>query len=506
MLTSVERTYRSSRRDDGYALIAAVAIVGLVGLLVATMVAVTLRETRQTGRDRQRSAAVTSAEGAVDKSLANIQEAAPDALPCGTSTVADSEARPDTLTIATTVTYFDASGAPIDCTLVQDATSNVVASSALVKSTSTSTPIAGQAPAVRTIETAVRLTPAFANGLDKAIFGNSGVTLANKTELYGRNGTPDADIYTNGSFTCSNNEHFRGSIYAQGSIVLSNSCRIDVDAWSKLGFTSDSPQATVSGDVKVSQGTATINAGTILGNVKAQAISPASWCTSHPDHCTIGVGVVTDPPSYTFPQLNWNSTVAQEWAEAGYATVVTDNNCTYSGNGSNGPGQWIVDNGNHLTGPTILTTTCQVVLQNPNNNPACGNKRVCLNDNLAVFADGGITISNTLTITSTDQTSRHLYLIQPYDAVPSPCTTIGINLDNQVTISPTVTELLYSPCSVRKANNTDHYGQIYAGGYAQIDNQLTMYYTPLPVWGVDATTTKVESYSADILYKRENLS
>ncbi|MGN6243391.1 MAG: hypothetical protein ACTHQ3_06920 [Motilibacteraceae bacterium] len=493
--------------DDGVALVMAIAIVGLVSVFVATLLVFTLRESAQTGRDRQRSEAITSAEGAVDVAMASIQQQDPTTLPCDTTAVTNTQSKPDTMTIATTVTYFDVNGVQLSCSDVQNPSSNVAAATALIKSTSTTTPIAGQAPAVRTIESEVRLTPSFAQGLDKAIFGDAGVTLANKTELYGQGTSPDADIYTNGNFACQNNEHFRGSVYAQGSISLSNSCTIDVDAWAKTGFNSTNPQSTVSGDVKVSSGTAQIDAGTIGGKVIAQSVSPSSWCTSHPGKCTTGNGVVSDPPSQAFPILNWDSNTAAQWAANGYTNVVTNNDCGYSGSSSNGPGQWMVDHGNSLSGPTVLLTSCQVVIQNPNKNNACGNKTVCLNNNLAVFASGGVTISNTLTITSTNTTTRNLYLIQPYNAVSThPCTSQGINLDNQVSISSTINELLYSPCTIRKANNTDHYGQIYAGGVAQVDNQLTMYYRPLPVWGLSNTTNKVKYYSMDILYKRETTS
>lgn len=502
---------RRGGSDDGVALVMAMAIVGLVSVFVATLLVFTLRENAQTGHDRQRSEAITSAEGAVDLTMASIQQQDPTTLPCGTTSVTNTASKPDTMTIATSVSYFDVNGAALSCSDVQNPSSNVAAATAVIKSTSTTTAIAGQAPAVRTLESEVRLTPTFAQGLDKAIFGDAGVTLANKTELYGQGTSPDADIYTNGSFTCSNNEHFRGSVYAQGSISLSNSCTIDVDAWAKTGFTSSNPQSTVSGDVKVSSGPAEIDSGTIGGKVIAQSVSPASFCTGQPGKCTTGTGVVSDPPSQSFPILNWNSTTAAQWAANGYTNVVTldSSQCTtYTGesgsSSSNGPGQWIVDKANSLPGPTVLVTPCAVVIQNPNKNVACGNKTICLNNNLAVFASGGITVSNTLTIQSTNSTTRNLYLVQPYDSVSvHPCTTSGISLDNQVSIASTINELLYSPCTVRKANNTDHYGQIYAGGTAEIDNQLTMYYRPLPVWGLSNTTNKVKYYSMDILYKRE---
>lgn len=504
MLLNITR--RRAQGDEGIALVVAIAIVALAVSMTATMLVLTLRETRDTGHNRQRAEAVSTAEGAVDRTLATVQSAAPASLPCGTSTVTNTQSKPDTMTIATTVTYYDAAGNTRSCSEIQNPSSGIVATGALVRSTATSQRLGNALPAVRTMESYLRLTPAYAQGLDKAIYGYAAVTFSNQADIYGSGASPDADIYTNGNFACANNEHFHGSVYAQGSIALANQCVIDVNAWAKIGYTMSNAQATVSGDVMVSQGAAAITNGTISGKVKAVSVVPSTWCTANPGKCVTGAGVVSDPPVQNFPQLSWNATTQAAWEAQGF-TVVTPTGSYASCSGTtNGPGQWIVDNGNTLTGPTILRTTCPVIIANPNNNAACGNKTVCLNNNLAVFADGGIFISDTLRITSTTTATRNLYLIQPYNAAASPCTTMGINLDNQVTVDGTVNELLYSPCTVRKANNTDHYGQIYAGGTAQVENQLTMYYRPLPVWGVNGSTNKVNSYALDILYKRERLN
>lgn len=482
---------RRSDDDAGVALVVSVALIGLVSILMLTIVGYALRENASSGRDRQRSSAVMTAEGSVDAMLARIQSSAPGSLPCGTQPpVTVAQAVPDTLVSTTAVTYYDAAGAQVACGSV--ATAPVA--QARVVSVVESTPVAGRAPARRAMETLVRLTPTFAHGLDKAIFGSAGVQLANHGEVFGRNGAPDADVYTNGDFTCNNNQRYHGSVYAQGSITLAGTCTIDVDAHARTGFRADNSGVSVSGRVLVSHGGASlVRHATVSQQVRTSGA--ISWDSCTPTKCFPATSV-EPPPSQPFPVLNWNPTVRAEWAANGYPNVVENNDCALTGD-ANGPGRWIMTNAASTSrGKTVLVTNCQVVIQGNNNT-------VALAEDLAVFARGGVSFRNSLTIRSTTTAQRRLYLVQPYDSVPSPCTSDGITLDNRVTIESTVDELIYTPCSIRKANNSDHYGQLYAGGRVVIDNRLTMFYRPLPVWGVTAPTTTVSSYSLDVAYKRE---
>jgi Tfp pilus assembly protein PilX len=495
MLTKLIARSRA-RGDDGVALVVAIALLGLSGTLMLTMMTLVIREGRQTGHDRARATAVTTAEGGVDKALANIQTASVAGVPCGSSTSTVSQAKPESMSITTTVTYYDAAGAVVSCSTIKNGT--VTATQALIKAVSTGTPSGGGQTVKRSVESLVQLKPKYANDLDKAIFGNSAVVVENSFDLYGQSG-PDADIYTNGDFTCSHNEHYRGSIYAQGSITLSNSCTIDVNAWAKTGFTSNNTQSTVSGDVLVSNGSANISAGTVGGKVKAVSITPSSYCTANPSKCVTGTGATTPPIAVSFPQVGDSTT---SWVAAGY-TVVTKNDCS-SLSSSNNPGSWIDTQGQSLTGKTLLVTSCMLEFDT-------SVKTIDLSNDLAIFASGGVSLSNSLIFKSTNTTNHYLYFIQPYS---STCTNAtvggksykrGIYLGNQVQMESTISELLYTPCDVIKANLSSTYGQIYAGGTAYISNNTSAYYVPIPVFGAIATKI-VTSYTADILYKRETLS
>jgi len=374
------------------------------------------------------------------------------------------------------------------------------AAQASVRSSAVSIPRGGGQQVTRTMETLVQLKPKYANDLDRAIFGDAGVTVSNNFDLYGQTG-PDADVYTNGNFSCAHNEHFRGSIYAQGTISLSNTCTVDVNANSKTGFTMSDSGAYVGGDVLVSNGPANITAGTVAGKVKATSVTPTSYCTSNPNKCVIGTGAAPAPPSIAFPQMGTSTT---GWQNAGYTVV----NLSACDNSNNSPDGFLANQGQSLTGKTLIVVTGNCPLRFKTNV-----KTVALNQDVAVFDPYGIDLENSLTFTSKDSTSHYLYFVQPYGSTCGPATgssgsgtfPLGIYLGNLVTMDPTISELLYTPCDVHKANQSSTFGQIYAGGTAYVDNKTDAHYVPIPVFDVTATK-RVLSYTSDILYKREVLN
>src|SRR3954462_1024840 len=248
--------------DEGVALLIAIALTALAAAMMITMTMIVIRENRSTGRDRDRSVSVMTAEGGIDTALAQIQNAAIASIPCGTTTTTGNSSNPEVVTLTTTVKYFNAAGTQLSCPL----TDTMYAAQASVRSSAVSIPKGGGQQVTRTMETLVQLKPKYANDLDRAIFGDAGVTVSNNFDLYGQTG-PDADVYTNGNFSCAHNEHFRGSIYAQGTITLNGPCTGDVNAWAKNGFNSEDTKSSVGGDVLVSNGNADISAGTIGGKV-----------------------------------------------------------------------------------------------------------------------------------------------------------------------------------------------------------------------------------------------
>jgi Tfp pilus assembly protein PilX len=484
---------RRPRGDDGVALLYAIAIVGLVGLMTLTLVSISIADGKSTGRDRARSQAVTSAEGAVDLALAKVQAASLADIPCG-GTVTNVEAVPDSMQITTTVQFYAADGAALPC----PPAANDIATQALIKSVSVATPAGGGSTATRSVETLVQLEPKMANDLDKAIFGDAGVSIGQNFDLYGQSG-PDADIYTNGDFSCANNQRFRGSVIAQGSITMANKCTIDVDAWARNGVSLSNANSVVSGDVLVSHGNATISGGTVGGKVQAVDVLPDSWCTANPAKCVEGEAAAPPPTQQDFPQLKGDDATIAAWTNEGY-NVVYLAGCT--ANDNTNPGRWIADKADDITQKTLIRTPCRVSFQ-PNVNT------VKLAQDLAVFADRGVSISQSVVFSSTDSTIRQLHLVHPYDfadRVSETCTSIdpGISLTQQVQMTATLKELLYSPCNVSKRNLGVLTGQVYGGGYVEIGQQTDVTYAPMDVFGVISQNV-VESYTADVLYKRENV-
>src|SRR3954453_11396656 len=328
--------------DEGVALLVAVALTALAAAMMITMMMLVVRENNSTGRDRDRSVSVMTAEGGIDTALAQIPKAAVSSIPCGSTTTTGSSANPEVVTLTTTVKYFDAAGTQLPCPL----TDTMYAAQASVRSSAVSIPRGGGQQVTRTMETLVQLKPKYANDLDRAIFGNAGVTVSNNFDLYGQSG-PDADVYTNGSFTCDQNEHFRGSIYAQGAITVSGTCTIDVNANAKTGFSMTNTKANVGGDVLVANGSANVSSGTVGGKVKAVSVTPASYCTSNPSKCVTGAGSAPVPPVIAFPQVGQTTT---DWVSNGY-TVVPVSACDHSVNSADG---YLANKGQSLTGKTLL--------------------------------------------------------------------------------------------------------------------------------------------------------
>lgn len=489
-----------ARGDDGIALVVAIALIALVGMLIASMVAVAMYESRSTGRDRQRSQAVMAAEQSVDTLMSQIQSTALTAVPCGPQTSSVSVVS-DRLALTGDVTYYDQGGTAVACTAVRAGTTRVYQAS--ITATATSEALMNQAPAARTVEMLVNLHPEFANDLTKAIFGDAGVNLDNAADIYGENGAPNADLYANGDVTCNNNQHFYGSIYAQGTVSMSNRCVVEVDVAARNGFNATNPQVAVNGRITVSNGNISLTKAQVGQQALASGTVTGDICST-PNKCFPGTAVAA-PPAQAFPILNWDAATQSEWAANGYTNVITFSGSSCTGsipNPYNGKADWVGYQlylmAPHLTQNTIVVSTCpqKVMFQGLD---------LDLSANLAIFSTPGFVFSNNTGISSTDSTTRNLYLIQPYNAVSThPCTADGISLDNQVTVDPTIEMLMYSPCSIRKANNTTHYGQIYSGGQVNINNKLTMYYHPLPVFGI-ASSTVIEAYAVEIQYKRENL-
>lgn len=131
-------------------------------------------------------------------------------------------------------------------------------------------------------------------------------------------------------------------------------------------------------------------------------------------------------------------------------------------------------------------------------------KTIPLSNDLAIFADGGFSSSNQVGFSSSvTGTSHNLYWVQPYDAVPHPCTSTGISTDQQFSLTDDVNMFLYSACNIAFANSSHHVGQIYGGGNVQINNQFNLQFKEIGVVGIDPASQPTVGYNASVVYKRE---
>jgi hypothetical protein len=484
--------------DEGMAIVMAMLVMLVVTGVIFAMIAYISETNRGSGRDRQRAADVAAAEAGVDAGYVALQATGAN-LPCTTLTGGVNGA-PDQASYSATITYIYTDGTQSTaCPSTMTAKGAPV--SALIRSQGTAAVPAPGLSTARTFESLVNLKPILGNGFNKAIFSNGNLTTSNKTTVNGNQGS-NADIYTNATFTCQNNEIIHGSLYAQGGANFANSCSIDGDLYTKLDITMDSSQV-IGGRMMSSQGNITWKQNqnpTVGGTIQAKGtITNDVPCTNNPGKCFPGA-TIPDPPYLPFPIVRATSPYIDEWldpAKGGYTQIAdpfAGAACTKANVKT-----WFGSQPQTLTSKSLLITNCAIVFAN--------SVTLSLKNDLAIFSYGGFTSQNQLNINSTVTGTNHkIYWIVPYEAAASiPCTSPGINFQNNVSITSDVDMMAYSPCSIYIANNSTHFGQIYGGSDVNIVNQFNMYYEPLPMFGVDTSNLPTLGYNVDVLYKRETI-
>ncbi len=426
------------RDDDGVALIVSIALIGLVGVLMLTILVYALGETRASGRDRQRASSVTAAEGQLDVTLAQIQNSRPLRCPADTQpSVASQQSAADVVDIVVDVTYYDAAGNPVDCVTLTSG----VATEAKVVSTGTSQPLAGQAPAQRKIETLVRLTPTFQTGLQQAIFGNAGVSLKATVRCSARTASPMPTstpmatspaprAATRCTRAASTPRETPGSPDPASSRSMSTPptgcCSTAPARWAGASWSArqrrpgcGAHRRSAGPDVRhhrldrLRHERQQVRAGTGRGLHRRPTTSRRSTGTHHAS----GVG---------------GCRIRQHRHEPDQLHVDQHTN--------NQPTQWLLDNANDPNrGPTVLVTPCRLELSK-------NAGTIQLADDLVIFAAVASPSSAASPSAPTALSSGASTSSSPTTPASQPCD-IGIKLDNRVTIESTVDDLLYTPCN-----------------------------------------------------------
>lgn len=479
--------------ERGSVLVVAMMVMGVAMSLAILIVTVSITSGRTSGQDRQRLSTIDAAEAGIDGAYASIQTSGL-ALPCQwpTSGNVDTKTYPDATSTQATITYYNAGGTALACTGGSLPTGSAPARAVIASIGST-----GPAPGgvkQRKMEALINLLPVGGNTLQRAIYGNSGIAISNNALVDGNVGT-DADLYSNGNFTCGNSPQIRGSIFAaSGSITMNQTCSADGDVWA-LNSVTLSGNKTIGGNVRSTTSTITADGNTTVnGTLTAKGAIAWSGCSASAGKCLANQSAVPYPPSQAFPALRGNATVQAAWTAAGYV-VITQPAGVACGSAT---GDWIASHAASLSQKTMLRTACAVEFRNT--------KDVAFAQDFALFADGGIRTSNQVTfLSSSEGTTRNLYMVIPYDATP-PCAggVPGMSTSNNFSSSASIRLLWYTPCDISYANSGESYGTIYGEGTVTSSNAFTLHYRPVTVYGIDPLTMPTLSYKVDIVYKRED--
>lgn len=480
---------RHHRDEDGIALMMAMMVIFVATILAVAALGLANHSLSATGLDRNRTQSVGAAEAGLDNAVYLIQHAGAN-LPCTDSGTLSTS--PGKASYSVTVNYYSTnppSGSPLSCNGTLPSTSIAAAAEITSKAYIGSSSATGRA-----MEALVALSPQ--DGLGDAIYGYNLISLSNNATMNRMAGStaPDADLYTNGDFVCSNNETIDGSVYAQGSITANNGNTCSVTgSYEAVGPVSLDGKMTVGHDV-VSAGpgsssTVTLKNVTVGGSVTAAgAVSTQNTTISGTTtQNATGLTVPTQPfPQYTFQQSYYN----------GWAVYNNVTDCSTSPSDTNSV-YYIVNHMSTATANTVINTSCALSWSSTSFNLA---------KDLVIFSGGGFSTSQQVKVDSTDTSTHNLELIVPYGTSCgsgngtislSQLTSLG-NGNNPDDIDT----FLYTPCNVTLANNQGITGQVYSDGTVTITNKWTMTMQEMPLFGPITNATPL-SYVAEYDYKRE---
>ena len=199
------------------------------------VVAQSIHDVESSGLDRRRLQSVNAAEAGNNYYYAYLQSTTVTTLNCQpvTQTIATA---PATASFTATPTFYDATGTVMPCSSATPFTSTYYPSSVAITTTGS---VTNQTP--RTMQTFIRLTPVY-GGFGQAILSQSGATFPNNFDVYGNNGN-DGDIYIlTGNLTVSNTPHIRGNVYVPaGSANISGNSNITGTLWANGSVVMSNP-------------------------------------------------------------------------------------------------------------------------------------------------------------------------------------------------------------------------------------------------------------------------
>ena len=480
---------------------------------------------------RTQTSAMT-AESGVDTALAALESSVGLKVPCRWTS--DDASGEESSTRNVTVSYFSDAEAtdPIPCT--DGVGVSVKPMAAFIKSMGvTGTGVAHQ------LEMLVRLEAVPGTYFDKAIFSEEFFGPSQVVSEQGNVGN-DADIYSNGDISLSNNDVIAGSLQVYGDVTLAQTAQVLGSIWATGNISIDN-NARVGGDVKTS-GTNEPGSGNVdLGN--NAFVGGSVYATGK----VTGTGTVSgtrnndqagvvDPPLRPFPVVNYDAASIAKWQSQEFD--ILNLSCSQAETYLKGVSNAAIDSGKTAmtrTKPVVIRVTRCTVADGRNgsgvltgayssgvkkgifglNFGANSGEVISLNTDVAVISDDGWNAVNNLTIKSTTTATRRMWMMTPSNSPrvvgePYPnCPTVtsgpktyfpgSITLENNALVQPSVKLFIFTPCRAWVSNNGTTSGMIYADVVDTKNNFAGQYY-PMDVPGLVDTTW---SYQVDTVYKRE---
>ncbi len=349
--------------DRGATMMVALLVAGIcISLGVTAMVTSSIAQ-RDSGVDRQRSAAIAAAEAGVDTAVAAIRaqlkyNTENATAPCGTDPIV-AESYPDLINVSVTIEY------QVSGSFVCKPPSGSVVTAARITSVAeaASTLAGGSTKARRVMKADVKLTPpALPAGSQMiyAVHGEQGLKLTNGLKVVGA----DSKVYTNGDFSCNEYSNIEGDVYVKGAALIENRCKLG-SVWAngtvqvKGGSNAPAPDGgpnypqvmrelkSATGDVNFWNNPAKVfGRVTVKGRVlnKAAAMLPAGFdeCGTTPPStvapCPTGPGA---PPAAAMPAIpdttSWDEPGKTPYQKPSWAQVVKASTTANGGNPNGDP-------------------------------------------------------------------------------------------------------------------------------------------------------------------------
>jgi hypothetical protein len=491
----VSRLFR--RSDDGIAMITAVLSSAIILTLSITAAALAIHNTEQSGLDRGRTQDVAAAEGGIDVIMSTLQTTPTGQLPCtltGTTTISPTQS------FTASINYYDVAGTWLNQSTCSPASWSTPPDTAVITSTAAPSLVPGSSK--RTMQSKIRMRPVY-GGLANAIFSDNSPTMRNNLTVTGTT-SDNANVYTNGSWSCANPGTVQGAIYATGSadgvggITLANNCQASQDIWAYGPITMQNSALVGHNAISSTSSISLFNSAHILNAAVAGTTITINGGQAHIDGTQTPNHPQTGPPPLPFPHILYDNDAITQWtAQPPDGLGYTINNySTCSGSTSPIP---FLSTMTASTPKTVLRVTpaCTLTLSSQ----ALGKSTINLYSDLAIVTDGPVALSN-VTFQSGDGGDHKLQFIVPWTtATSAACGTANspnFSTNNQVTLQ-TLQIFVYTPCTVTINNNSAGDGAQIYGGTVNITNQFTLTFRSFQIPGAGGIT----GYNVDIAYIRE---